>query len=506
MNLKAPEIFRTIEDLVAMAPRATGTPGGERAAQYVADRFEAAGLDTEFLEVDSYSWRAEAHGLEVAGHSYECSPILHSGLAGHDWVGQADYRLDAPIVDIGADPVKKHDVRGKIVLFDLAFTMTNAHTLPLTLYLYDPERRVLGREVLGSRNPYITTLGRVMREAAAAGAVGLIGVLRDYPESHRYHNEYYRRTLFSLPGVWITKSAGEDLRRRLRSSSQSLHSSSLSRHLEPAGSNPSTDSGADRTDHSTPTARLTLDVRRDVVTSRTVIGVLPGRTRDTIMVQSHHDSVSPGAVEDASGTAEVIALAEHYGAQLRDGASFEKTLMFVTFDTHFTGYHSHMEFARRHVLDPAPPYNIVLNATIEHVGLRAVRGAEGGFEAVNETEPRGIFVNVNPAFTRRLAKLVKRHRLYSTSLLGAAALEASASGIPTDASFTFVAGVPTVSLVSGPLYLYDDADTIDRIDVDQLEPVARFFADVIADAEAHNGATIGVLPTAVRRLLPRGKW
>ena len=123
-----------------------------------------------------------------------------------------------------------------------------------------------------------------------------------------------------------------------------------------------------------------------------------------------------------------------------------------------------------------------------------------------ETEPRGIFVNVNPAFTRRLAKLVKRHRLYSTSLLGAAALEASASGIPTDASFTFVAGVPTVSLVSGPLYLYDDADTIDRIDVDQLEPVARFFADVIADAEAHNGATIGVLPTAVRRLLPRGKW
>lgn len=480
MNLQAPEIFRTIEDLVAMAPRATGTPGGERAANYVADRFTQAGLDTEFLEVDSYAWKAEAHGVEVGGRQIECSPILHSGLAGHDWTGEVHHRLDAPIVDIGADPVKKHDVRGKIVLFDLAFTMTTAHTLPLTVYLYDPDRKVRNREVLGSRNPYVTSLGRVMREAMSAGAVGLIGVLRDYPESHRYHNEYYRRTLFSLPGVWITRSAGEDLRRRL--------------------------AGADGAPANAARARLTLDVRRERVTSRTVIGVLPGRTNDTIMVQSHHDSVSPGAVEDASGTAEVIALAEHFGVEARAGHQREKTLMFVTFDTHFTGYHSHMEFARRHVLASDAPYNIVLNATIEHVGLRAVRGAGGGFETVNETEPRGIFVNVNPAFTRRIAKLVRRHHLYSTSLLGAAALEASASGIPTDASFTFVAGVPTVSLVSGPLYLYDDADTIDRIDVDQLEPVARFFADVIADAEAHNGATIGVLPAPVRRLLPRGKW
>ncbi len=480
MNLQAPEIFRTIEDLVAMAPRATGTPGGDRAAGYVADRFTQAGLDTEFLEVDSYAWRAEAHGVEVDGQQIECSPILHSGLAGHDWTGEVHHRLDVPIVDIGADSVKKHDVKGKIVLFDLAFTMTTAHTLPLTVYLYDPDRKVRNREVLGSRNPYVTSLGRVMRDAMRAGAVGLIGVLRDYPESHRYHNEYYRRTLFSLPGVWITRSAGEDLRRRL--------------------------AGAQGVPAAAAQARLTLDVRRERVTSRTVIGVLPGRTNDTIMVQSHHDSVSPGAVEDASGTAEVIALAEHFGAEERAGRSREKTLMFVTFDTHFTGYHSHMEFARRHVLAPDAPYNIVLNATIEHVGLRAVRGADGGFETVNETEPRGIFVNVNPAFTRRIAKLVKRHDLYSTSLLGAAALEASASGIPTDASFTFVAGVPTVSLVSGPLYLYDDADTIDRIDVDQLEPVARFFADVIADAEAHNGATIGVLPAPVRRLLPRGKW
>ena len=44
------------------------------------------------------------------------------------------------------------------------------------------------------------------------------------------------------------------------------------------------------------------------------------------MVQSHHDSVGPGAVEDASGSAEVIALAEHYGRLAAQGAVREKTL------------------------------------------------------------------------------------------------------------------------------------------------------------------------------------
>lgn len=479
MHLQGPAIHRTIEDLVEMAPRATGTPGGARAAEYVADRFRAAGLETRFLEVDSYAWRSAEHGLELAGTEFSCSPILHSGLLGHDWTGDVRHRIDAPIVDIGADPVRKHDVRGAVVLFDLAFTMTTAHTLPLTLYLHDPERLVRRREVLASRNPYVTSLARVMREAAKAGAVGLIGVLRDYPESHRYHNEYYRRTLFSLPGVWVTRATGAQLRRELRA---------RERGERPAN------------------ARLTLEVHRERVVSRTVIGELAGRSREAIMVQSHHDSVSPGAVEDASGTAEVIALAEHFGARAREGEVREKTLLFTSFDTHFTGYHSHMEFARRYVLAADAPWDIVLNATIEHVGLRAVRGADGGFVSVPETEPRGIFVNVNASFTRRLAQLVRRHGLVSTSLLGAALLEASASGIPTDASFTFVSGVPTVSLVSGPLYLYDDADTIDRIDVAQLEPVARFFADVVDEAEARRGSTLGVLPASLRRRLPRGRW
>ena len=202
----------------------------------------------------------------------------------------------------------------------------------------------------------------------------------------------------------------------------------------------------------------------------------------------------------------VIALAEHYGRLAAQGAVREKTLLFVTFDSHFTGYQAHQEFARRFALDPGSPYDLVLNATIEHVGLRAVRGPDGSFVGTGETEPRGIFENLNPQLKWELGRAVRRHGLGATSLLNASLLEYSRSGIPTDASFMLLSGVPTVSLVSGPLYLYDDADTPEWVDVDQLVPVAQLFIDLIDRVDRARGDRIGLVPQRLRRRLPRGRW
>ncbi len=472
MSMTEAAIMSTIEDLVALAPRATGTEGGAAAADYVVGRFRGAGLETETIEVPSFRWESREVALTVGGRTFTVAPILHSGIPAHDWTGRRTHDVTARIIDVGAKGLRGRDVRGAIVLFDLTFDMTLAHSMPLTRYLHDPGRRMLRGEVLRSRNPYVTSLGRVMRAAIAGGAVAVIGVLRDYPDSVAYHNEYYRRTLFALPGVWMTRAEGARLRAGLAA--------------EASG-------------------RLILDIDRRVVMSRTVLGVLRGRTRDAVMIQSHHDSVGAGAVEDASGTAEVIALAEHCGAQAA-GHVREKTLLFVSFDSHFTGYHAHRAFAQAHVLSRDAPWRIVLNTTIEHVGLRAVEGSDGCFAATGQTEPRGLFVNVNPLFALRIIRGIRRHRLPAMALLDATALEFFAGGIPTDASFTFVSGVPTVSLISGPLYLYDDADTTEWIDRAQLEPVARFFLEIVDDADRRRGGLLGFVPRPLRMLLPRGRW
>lgn len=473
--MRSDDLMTTIRDLVALAPRATGTPGGAAAADYVAGRFRSAGLsDVDFLEVPSYSWQATTCRLSVAGRDLPCGPVLHSALPAHDATGRLGGAVRAGIVDIGTGKVEDHDVRGRIVLFDLAFEMSLYSLLLISEYVHDPGRRMLRHDVLRSRNPYVTSLTRVVSAATRAGAVGVVGVLQEYPESVQYHNEYYRRSLLELPGVWVTRSTGATLRELLDDTAE---------------------------------GELQLVVERERVISRTVLGVLPGRTRETIMVQSHHDSVGPGAVEDASGSAEVIALAEHYGRlAAQGGATREKTLLFVTFDSHFTGYQAHQEFAHRYVLDPASPYDLVLNATIEHVGLRAVRGADGGFSSTGETEPRGIFENLNPQLKWELVRAIRRHGLGATSMLNASLLEYSRSGIPTDASFTLLAGVPTVSLVSGPLYLYDQADTPEWVDTEQLVPVARFFIDVIDRVDRARGDRIGLIPRPLRNKLPRGRW
>lgn len=471
------QLMATIEDLVAMAPRATGTPGGERAAAYVEDRFRRAGLDEVWVEeAGSFAWEPSVAGLNVDGDEVPCAPIRHCALPAHEHVGTLGTGVDgveAEVVDIGADGVGSRDVTGRIVLFDLTFDLPQWALLPLSEYVHDPERQMLNRDALGSRNPYITSLTRTLRDAAAAGAVAVVGVLRDYPESLGYHNEYYRRTLLTLPGVWITRAAGDTLRRR-------LHAGSV--------------------------ASLRLVAERRRVTARTVVGVLHGASRDTVMVQSHHDSIGPGAVEDATGTAEVVALAEHAVERARAGRPWSKTLMFVTFDSHFTGYQSHRAFARRYTIDADSPYPLALNLTVEHVGLRARRTADGCFETLDHSEPRAFFENVSLPMKLAVARAIRRHRLGATSMLNAGLLEFTLDGMPTDASFTFTAGVPTISLVSGPLYLYDEADTLDKVDVDQLVPVANAFADLMAFADGRDPGRLGLIPRRVRRLLPRGRW
>lgn len=469
--LSSDAIFRTIEDLVAFAPRYTGTPGGNRAAEYVADRLRGAGVpEVRIMTEPSYAWRADRCALEVDGQVIECSPIQHSGTRSEDQTGLL---VAAPvtgrIIDIRDGEVPAN-ARGMIILFDLVFETPLKKMLAITEHRYDPQRLFDREDVRESRNPYQTSMARIMTAAAEAGAIGAIGVLRDYPESVDYRNEYIDDAPMRIPGTWITRDTGARLRARLTPES---------------------------------TATIDLLAHRDPVTSQTVIGILPGRSTDTVMIQSHHDSVTAGAVEDASGTAEVIALAEEFAARSQPR---EKTLMFVTFDTHFTGYHAHRRFTHDYILRKEREYDIVFNVTIEHVARRATRGPGGGFVTTDETEPRGIFENLNLCWKWRMAKLLRKHQMEGTALLFGTPFEFFGDGMPTDAAYIFAAGIPAVSLISGPLYLYDEQDTLDKIDRPQLQAVARFFTELIERADPANPAWIGLIPRPLRRILPRLKW
>ncbi|MFT3716440.1 MAG: M28 family peptidase [Gordonia sp. (in: high G+C Gram-positive bacteria)] len=466
--LSSEAIYSTAADLVGFAPRATGSAGGAATADYIQNRFRGVGLDRVYTEQStSYDWHASNAGLSVAGTAIDAFPVQHSFIPADAKAGTrttGPNGRSAPVVDIGAGGIDGKNVKGKIVLFDLAFYLPTAGLLPLTEYINDPTGELVDPEMMLTANPYLTSLESTIRNAQQAGAVGFVGVLRDYFDSNRYHNEYYRKLAMTIPGMWVTRKEGARLR------------ALLARHGH--------------------RARIDLTVQRRAVTGRTVIGILNGRSRDTLMVQSHHDSIGPGAVEDATGAAEVMALADHYGRAVTAGRARRpaKTLMFITFDTHFTGYQAHQAFVDKYITRKATPYRIVGNATIEHVGKYARKTRAGRLITTDEAEPKGIFENVNPALKAAMAQSLSRRNVKAANLLNASPFQLIDSGIPTDASFVLTAGVPIVSFICGPMYMYDDADTLDKIDRTQLRPVALFFRDVIERLQATPSASIGLVP------------
>ena len=63
----------------------------------------------------------------------------------------------------------------------------------------------------------------------------MIGVLSDYFASNKYHNEYYRRSPMTIPGMWITRAEATRVRRLLDRdpTAQALHARVMGWALTP---------------------------------------------------------------------------------------------------------------------------------------------------------------------------------------------------------------------------------------------------------------------------------
>ncbi len=185
------QIFEHIKHLTANGPRRIGTEADAKAAQYVSDQFRASGLTgVTTVDTPSYSWEALSHSLSVGGTAIDAFPSAYSQNALGTATGirsTPEGGLNAPIVDVGtggANAIKKQDVRGKIVVFDLKFELPTAALLLDTQYLYDPQDTLLtSPETLKQANPYITSYLSVLRAAQEGGAAGFVGVLADYFDS-----------------------------------------------------------------------------------------------------------------------------------------------------------------------------------------------------------------------------------------------------------------------------------------------------------------------------------
>lgn len=453
------EIFQTIQTIVGFGIRTPGSIASIKTSQYIHDQFVASGLErVDYQEANTRMWKVSKSKLTVNGQEIQSFPMQHTlfkeGSFGPFSTGPGG--LKAPIVYVGkgsAIDFLFKDVRGKIVVMDMPFGAQPAGLLrPFGLGVQDTANSFTPDYKWP--DPYAGGAfpGNYYR-ALKGGAAGVIGVLVDYVEDSAYHNEAYRSydpgSAMSIPGLWMSPGKGNKLVADIKAAKTPL------------------------------TAVMTMEGEVTQEKGRAVYGYLPGMSDEVILIESHHDSSTSGAVEDASGSSEVLALARYYGQLPR--SQRPRTLMFATMDTHFTDYAVHKSFANR-FLRPGNPtgQKTVAGVTIEHIGREFIKDANGRFVSTGLPVPKLLMVSTDVKGLKDIAvNAMHTHELEQTMAASMTLIILAAGGLPADSSDFLRVGLPLVILVGSPMYLYDDGDKLDKIDKDSLNKVASAFVDIL---------------------------
>src|SRR5262249_33125801 len=228
-------ILGWIEDVFRQGIRRPGYPAERWAESWIERTLRELGLEhvrREPVTLPYWEPKRSALALTITGASeIDCFALPHS---------TATRGTEAALV--GFDPAAPERVRGGIALHDVSLMrMPHAALARRATWSYDPAESFAGAaQVL----PFGHEFMAVMEPAIAAGAVGFVGVLRDYPGDSKDYYVPYDAVARPIPGVWIRGSDGARLRALA-------------------------DRGPVR-------ARLEIDATRETITSDNVIGELLG--------------------------------------------------------------------------------------------------------------------------------------------------------------------------------------------------------------------------------------
>ncbi len=431
------EIFGYISDVYNLGIRRPGWPATLQAKDYIVNQLKAFGFQDVNVEPYTFDlWKEKSWSLTVRKDAVAWQPetyfFPYSGPTGPEGV-------EAELAYVG-EPTEANfsavDVTGKIVLVDLPATIISWDEMKLfTFMAYDPQNTAEGWA-----HPY--PIGWPVIEAydlaKAHGATGLVGILHDYPDDGSFgYYAPYDGVIRPLPSLYVLDKDGQRL-------------------IEQIKAGPTT-------------ARLVLDadVTKSGGTAWTIYGVLPGQRQDIVMLHSHYDSPWQSGVEDSSGVGMVLGLARYYAQVPADQR--RNTMVFFFGGTHMIGAPANTAFLEAHKDDIMS--KLLVDIAIEHIADDYNPPAA----PTGLVEPRGNFIFENPVMVSALAESVANHNIYRMLLFPTG----TPLGVPTDAGNFFEAGYPVSSMICGPVGLFDNNDTLERVAVDQLAPMSAMYIDFI---------------------------
>ncbi|MDP2626365.1 MAG: M28 family peptidase [Candidatus Rokubacteria bacterium] len=444
--------------------RASGTQGADRAAAHITAVFQQAGLRPggdagQYLQPfqvatgirlgtrNSLAVVAPAPRTLALGREFTPLAVSADGAAESDLVFPG-YGITAP--DLGYDDYAGLDVRDKIVL-----------VLSREPRSQDPASPFRRPEAY-----HYSERSHKIINARQHGARGILLVEHPAAEKERLPHLGGISQPWGILAAFVTRAVADSL-------------------LAPAGKRiadlaVAIDQALQPQSFAIPGTRLGLEVNltRERGTAANVVGILPGTDpalrEQSIVVGAHYDhlgrggegslapdllgAIHPGADDNASGTAGVMALARAFAA----AGGTPRTLVFVA----FAGEEMGLLGSAHHVAHPASPVDrTVLMVNLDMVG----RLREGKLYVAGVDSGTGLRALVADAARGLLLDLQLQGDPHS----------------PSDHTSFYAAGRPVLFLTTGAHADYHrPSDTWDKIDAAGLETVATFAARVIGEVAA----------------------
>lgn len=460
------EIFSCIKELTQWGHRKTGTPEGRKSAEYIESKMKEFGLsDVRIETVPSMCMIVDDYSLTIGGQDFESFYINGTnrlGESGRSSFGANGEEVEFIYVGQGLpEDFEEINVKGKIVVASIYLPESETQMQIDWFkdpFVYDPLDQIKEKKKkVDIYSPDIWPTNYYL--AQTHGAIGFVGILENYMDDPYFYNEDYTENghaygceYMSLPGLWISRSSGKRIKDQF--SNNNIIKGNMKVN--------------------------TLYEYRDALN---ISGRLEGRSKDIVLIHSHHDAAFEGAVQDGSGISEMLALAQYFSQFSKEDR--EKTLMFAATDTHFTDYAANIGFVERR---KAEGDNVIIDIAVEHVGKEAALDDEYNLYETGQVEPRLFYVS-EPRLYEFTKETVKNYDLKKAIV----ALVPVGKGLDreyefrqdeviSDAYYWNESGVPVVSMVCGEQYIFHISDKPDRIPVEELKPVGMAFAEIVTKA------------------------
>jgi hypothetical protein len=126
---------------------------------------------------------------------------------------------------------------------------------------------------------------------------------------------------------------------------------------------------------------------------------------------------------------------------------------------------------------------------LEHVA-RLCEGRDGVLVPTDEPEVRWWFTSESKTLEDAVEHAIQEQGLERSLIIGPNDFPPGTEAPPTDGSRFHLAGVPIMNFLTAPMYLFDSADTIDKVHEASLLPISRAVVSMVEQLRGHTAASI----------------